>query len=150
VLRSSVLRLTRLIRLQRAVMSVTLAELSAMGQLAKNGPMGAGELAACEGVQPPSMTKVLANLEALGLCRRYVHPTDRRQAIIAITGVGRNLLESERATRDAWLAARLTDLTPEDRALLHKVVPILERLIAQPPNQSRATEPFVKNEPQST
>ena len=52
VLRPALLRLTRLIRIQRADMSVTLTQLSAMGTLLANGPMSAGELAAAERVQP--------------------------------------------------------------------------------------------------
>ena len=47
-------------------MSVTLTQLSAMATLQKKGAMSAGELAACEQVQPPSMTKVLASLEEQG------------------------------------------------------------------------------------
>ncbi|MEP7021121.1 MAG: MarR family transcriptional regulator, partial [Pseudonocardiales bacterium] len=66
-LRPSLLRLTRTIRNQRVDMSVTLTQLSAMGTLHKHGPMSAGELANCERVQPPSMTKVLSMLEERGL-----------------------------------------------------------------------------------
>ena len=62
-LRPSLLRLTRILRNQRVDLSVTLTQLSAMGTLRKRGPMSAGELAALERVQPPSMTKVLASLE---------------------------------------------------------------------------------------
>jgi DNA-binding MarR family transcriptional regulator len=130
-LRPALLRLTRLVRNQRVDMSVTLTQLSAMGTLLKNGPMSAGELAACERVQPPSMTKVLANLEERGLVRREVHPTDRRQAIIAITDAGIELLASERRSRDAWLSRRLANLTSEERALLQRVVPILDKLAEQ-------------------
>src|SRR5438067_6231594 len=93
-LRPALLRLTRLIRIQRVDMSVTLTQLSAMGTLRKHGPMSAGELANLERVQPPSMTKVLANLEERGLVQRAVHPTDRRQAVIAITAEGLALLDS--------------------------------------------------------
>lgn len=109
-------------------MSVTLTQLSAMGTLLSRGPMSAGELAACERVQPPSMTKVLANLEERGLVRRDAHPGDRRQAIIAITEAGTALVYSERRTRDAWLAPRLSQLTPEERALLRNVIPVLDKL----------------------
>lgn len=130
-LRPGLLRLTRLIRNQRVDMSVTLTQLSAMGTLSVKGPMSAGELAACERVQPPSMTKVLANLEERGLVAREVHPTDRRQAIIAITPAGLELLDSERRSRDAWLSKRLTTLTSEERALLQRVVPILDKLAEQ-------------------
>ncbi len=127
-LRPSLLKLTRVIRNQRADMSVTLTQLSAMATLHKQGPMSAGELATQERVQPPSMTKVLANLEERGLVRRDAHPTDRRQAIIAITEAGVALLDEERRSRDAWLSQRLADLTPDERAALLAAVPVLDKL----------------------
>lgn len=131
VLRPSLLRLTRMIRNQRVDMSVTLTQISAMGTLAKRGSMSAGELAACEKVQPPSMTKVLANLEERGLVRRDVHPTDKRQAVLSVTPQGLELLESERRSRDAWLSQRLAQLTPDERSLLRSVVPVLDKLAEQ-------------------
>ena len=131
LLRPSLLRLTRIIRNQRVDLSVTLTQLSAMATLAKKGPMSAGELAACERVQPPSMTKVLANLEERGLVRRDMHPTDKRQAIISVTEAGDALLDEERRSRDAWLSRRLTELTPDERALLRSVVPVLDKLAEQ-------------------
>src|SRR3954452_13188913 len=130
-LRPALLRLTRIVRNQRFDMSVTLTQLSAMATLQKRGPMSAGELANYERVQPPSMTKVLANLEERELVRRDVHPTDRRQAIIAITPAGVALLDSERRSRDAWLTKRLGTLSAEERALLQRVVPILDKLAEQ-------------------
>jgi DNA-binding MarR family transcriptional regulator len=130
-LRPALLRLTRLVRNQRVDMSVTLTQLSAMATLFKHGPISAGELAALERVQPPSMTKVLANLEERGLVRRDVHPTDRRQAVIAITPAGEALLDSERRSRDAWLTKRLGTLSAEERALIQRVIPILEKLAEQ-------------------
>lgn len=131
VLRPSLLRLTRLIRNQRVDMSVTLTQISAMATLAKRGPMSAGELASCEKVQPPSMTKVLANLEERGLVRREAHPNDKRQAIISVTDDGVALLQSETRSRDAWLSKRLAELTPDERALLRAAVPVLDKLAEQ-------------------
>jgi DNA-binding MarR family transcriptional regulator len=127
-LRPSLLRLTRILRNQRVDLSVTLTQLAAMGTLRKKGPMSAGELAAFERVQPPSMTKVLASLEDKGLVRREAHPTDKRQAIIALTDAGLELLNSERRQRDAWLSQRLAQLTPDERALLRDVIPVLDKL----------------------
>jgi DNA-binding MarR family transcriptional regulator len=127
-LRPALLRLTRIVRNQRVDMSVTLTQLSAMATLRKSGPMSAGELAACERVQPPSMTKVLANLEERGLVRRDVHPADRRQAVLAITPAGEALLDSERRSRDQWLTKRLATLSADERALVQRVVPVLEKL----------------------
>src|SRR5690348_7602351 len=103
LLRPSLLRLTRIIRNQRVDMSVTLTQISAMATLNKRGPMSAGELAAFEKVQPPSMTKVLANLEERGLVRRDAHPSDKRQAIISVTDEGLTLLDSERDRKSTRL-----------------------------------------------
>ncbi|WP_375480764.1 MarR family winged helix-turn-helix transcriptional regulator [uncultured Jatrophihabitans sp.] len=131
LLRPVLLRLTRLVRNQRADMSVTLTELSAMAALEKYGRMSAGELATCERVQPPSMTKVLAKLEDRGLVRREVHPTDRRQAIIEITEPGLALLDSERSSRNAWLSRRLETLSAAELAALLSIVPVLDKLAEQ-------------------
>lgn len=131
LLRPALLRLTRLVRNQRVDTSITLTQLSAMGTLSKHGPMSAGELAACERVQPPSMSKVLANLEDRGLVRRDQHPDDRRQVILGITEKGTELLASERRARDAWLTRRVAALSVDERDLLRRVVPILERLAEQ-------------------
>lgn len=131
LLRPSLLRLTRLVRNQRVDESITLTQLSALGTLFKRGPMSAGELATCERVQPPSMTKVLAHLEEHGFVRREVHPTDRRQAVIEITDKGVALLDSERRSRDLWLTRRLSTLSADERALLQRAVPILDKLAEQ-------------------
>jgi DNA-binding MarR family transcriptional regulator len=127
-LRPSLLRLTRILRNQRADMSVSLTQLSAMGTLYKKGPMSAGDLAAFERVQPPSMTKVLASLEEKKLVTREPHPSDKRQVIITLTEAGSELLESERQQRHAWLSQRLAQLTPEERATLRDVIPVLDKL----------------------
>jgi DNA-binding MarR family transcriptional regulator len=131
LLRPSLLRLTRVMRNQRVDMSITLTQLSAMSTLLARGPMSAGDLAGFERVQPPSMTKVLANLEDRGLVVREQHPTDRRQAIIAITDKGTQLLELERRSRDEWLSLRLESLSGAELAILRDVVPVLDRLAEQ-------------------
>jgi DNA-binding MarR family transcriptional regulator len=102
-----------------------------MGTLRKRGPMSPGDLAACERVQPPSMTKVLASLEEKGLVRRAPHASDRRQAVITLTDRGLELLDSERRARDAWLARRLAALTAEERARLRNIIPVLDKLAEQ-------------------
>jgi DNA-binding MarR family transcriptional regulator len=127
-LRPPLLRLLRVIRQQRADLSITLTHLSAMATLEKSGPMSPGELAAQERVQPPSMTKVLATLEDAGFVRRNAHPTDRRQAIIELTATGHDVLESERRVRDAWLNEQIALLNADEREALRAVIPVLRKL----------------------
>jgi DNA-binding MarR family transcriptional regulator len=130
-LRSSLMRLVRMLRHQRADMSITVTQLSALNTLKMQGPMSAGELAASERVQPPSMTKVIAGLEDRGLLRREAHPSDRRQAILMITESGKELLDSESRLRDEWLSARLEQLSPDERALLADVLRVFDKLAQQ-------------------
>jgi DNA-binding MarR family transcriptional regulator len=71
---------------------------------------------------------VIAVLEERKLVQRAPHPTDRRQVILTVTQEGRALVHRVRRRREAWLARRLQELTPEERAVLQKAAPILEKL----------------------
>lgn len=90
--------------------------------------MTPGELAEHEKVQPPSMTRVIAALEDQGLLLRRPHPTDGRQVVLNLTDKGRGLLKEERRRKEAWLARRLQELTSEERVILRRAAPILDRL----------------------
>ncbi len=127
-LRLSLLRAARRLRAQRVDTSATLSQLSALATICKSGPLSAGEIAAIERVQPPSMTKILASLELSGWIERTSHPDDRRQSIIAITPAGQNLLAEETRARDEWLAKRLVEFSVEDLRKLGEAVEVLDRL----------------------
>jgi DNA-binding MarR family transcriptional regulator len=90
--------------------------------------MTPGELAAHERVRPPSMTRTVASLVDTGLCSRTPDPTDGRQVIVGLTDRAVDLLRADRARRRAWLATRLADLSPQERAALAAAAPILDRL----------------------
>jgi DNA-binding MarR family transcriptional regulator len=127
-LRMSVTRLGRRLRGQRLDSGLTLTQTAALSSLDRHGAMTPGELAAHEKVQPPSLTRTLAGLEAKGLVLRSPHPTDRRQQIVAPTPEGRSLLREDRRRREAWLAQQLRNLTPEERDVLRAALPVLEKL----------------------
>lgn len=128
-LRLAVMRLSRRLRSQRADTSLTLTKLAALSTLRAKGPLTPGELAAHERVQPPSMTRVLATLEEAGLVARTKHATDGRQVIVAVTDKAVALLDDEIRTREAWLAQRMNELSPEDRDQLRRASTIIERLL---------------------
>ena len=81
-----------------------------------------------EKVQPPSMTRVIAALVDWELVTRAPHPTDRRQVILTVTPEGRSLVQRVRRRKEAWLAQRLAELSPQERATLREAAPILEKL----------------------
>jgi DNA-binding MarR family transcriptional regulator len=127
-LRIAVMRLARRLRQERAQEGLSLTQISALSTLQRNGPLTPSELAAQERVQPPSMTRVIARLEDLGLVTRAPHPTDRRQVLIDLTEAAREGLRADRRRREAWLVDRLGDLSADDRAVLRAAAPVLERL----------------------
>jgi len=128
-LRVSVARLTRRLRSERDPRNeLSIGQLSVLGALFRNGACSIGELAAHERVQPPSMTRTVNCLEEAGYVLRRPHETDGRQVVIELADKGAATLEADRRRRDAWLAQRLRELTPEERSVLRKAAPILERL----------------------
>jgi DNA-binding MarR family transcriptional regulator len=131
-LRISVSRLARRLRVERAVSGLrpllSDTQLAALATLERHGAMTPGELAEHEKVQPPSMTRVIAALQELGLVQRAPHASDRRQVMLTVTEAGRDLVHQARRVRDAWLAHRLKELSPEERAMLRAAAPILEKL----------------------
>ena len=127
-LRTAVMRLARRLRQERTDEAYTPSQLSALAVLDHHGPLTPGELAAKERVQPPSMTRIVAVLEAAGLAVRAPHPADGRQCVLTITKTGEKLLAADRRRRDAWLARRLKELSPEERAALEAAAPVLDKL----------------------
>ncbi|MDQ6649604.1 MAG: MarR family transcriptional regulator [Actinomycetota bacterium] len=127
-LRLAVMRLARRLRSERADNALTLTQLAALATVDRHGSLTPGELAAHERVQPPSMTRVIASLEGLGLLERAPHPSDRRQVLVSMSKAGRSLLREDRRRRDAWLSQRLRELPADDVATLRSAVEILQGL----------------------
>jgi len=130
-LRIAVMRFSRRLRGQRVDTSVTLTHLSAMSTLRRHGAMSAGELAAHERVQPPSMTRVVGALEAMELITRTPHPTDGRQVVIELTPAAHELLDAEARAREAWLSGRLEQLSHQDLEILQAAATIMDKLAAE-------------------
>lgn len=127
-LRISVMRLARRLRAERTDTSLSLNQLAALATLDRHGAMTLTQLAQHERVQPPSMKRTVGCLEDDGLVTRTPHPSDRRQILIEIAEPGRQLLSEDRRRREAWLACRLAELTPDERAKLRAAAPIIDRL----------------------
>jgi len=132
-MRISISRLARRLRVERLGLggpetALSDIQLAALAALERHEAMTPGELAEHEKVQPPSMTRVIAVLEVRRLVRREPHPTDRRQVILTATHEGTDLVQRVRRRREAWLAQRLQELTPEQRQILRDAAPILEQI----------------------
>ncbi|WP_285599246.1 MarR family transcriptional regulator [Kineosporia sp. NBRC 101731] len=127
-LRVSLMKVTRRLRAEKSDTELTDSQMSVLAVLDRTGPATPRALADFERVQPPSMTRTLAALDARGLVDREPDPADGRQIIVRITPSGEAAVTATRRQRDAWLARRLADLDPEERAVLARASQILRRI----------------------
>ncbi len=127
--RVSVARLARRLRGERDPENqLSIGAIGVLGVLMREGDTTIGGLAAHERVQPPSMTRTVSCLEDAGYVVRRPSESDGRIVLVSISDKGRETLQADRRRRDAWLARELKKLTPEERDLLRRVTPVIERL----------------------
>ena len=125
-LHSAVLHLLRRLAREDRASGESPARLSALSVLVFGGARPIGRLARDEGVSAPTMTRLVAGLEADGLVTRTNDPDDRRSQRIAATDRGREILIAGRARRVAALEALLVNVPAEDRTTLSGAVAIIE------------------------
>lgn len=104
----------------------------ALATIDRHGPLTPSQVAAREGIQRPSVTRMLARLEEEGLVVREPDPHDRRSCLVRTTPDGTRHLQEVRSQKDAFLARRLAALDDDERAALDRAATILERLLEEP------------------
>jgi DNA-binding MarR family transcriptional regulator len=137
-LRLAVTRLARQLRRHSEIGGASPTQLSALASIDRHGPLTLGELAAHEGVQPPTITAAVGRLEQQGLVERRADPDDRRIVRVVVTKDGRRLLSRNRSRKTAFLVQRLQELDDGDRARLAAAVDVLERVLEPEPDSRRA------------
>lgn len=128
-LRLSATRLARRLR-QETDGDFTPSQLSALATIHNRGPLTLGALAEIERVAPPSITKVIAKLEADGLVERMQCPDDGRVSHVSSTDSGTALIEESRRRKTTWLTARINTLDPQAQSSLAAALDALDALIA--------------------
>jgi DNA-binding MarR family transcriptional regulator len=137
-LRLAVTRLARQLRRHSEIGGASPTQLSALASIDRHGPLTLGELAAHEGVQPPTITAAVGRLEQQGLVERQADPDDGRIVRVVVTRDGRRLLSRNRSRKTAFLVQRLQELDDDDRARLAAAVDVLERVLEPEPDSRRA------------
>jgi len=98
------------------------ARLSALSVLVYGGPCTLGELAECEQVTPPTMTRIVQGLEADGLAERKPAPGDARSFIVRATRKGEQVLQRARRARLERIDALLSRASGADLDLLERAL----------------------------
>jgi len=125
-----VLRLNRELRAHNAGAGASNADAMLLAEVRHSPGLGVSELAAIENVSRSVMSERVKRLELAGLIASDPG-ADRRRIALTITEAGRDLLELITARRRAWMAERLTALSPDERQAVQVAVTSLERITGQ-------------------
>jgi DNA-binding MarR family transcriptional regulator len=104
---------------------------SALSVLVFRGPQSLGELAAAEGVKPPTMSRLVKAMQAQGLVESETAAHDQRAVRIAASARGTRLLLRGRERRLAAIRMLLRDASAGERKALEVVVKLLARTLAK-------------------
>ena len=127
-LRAVLGKLSRRLRQTKASADLTPTQLSVLFAVVRAGSIGAGELAAREGLNPTMLSRAIGNLTDAGLVRRETDPADRRSALVAPTAAGRKLYDRACSERNDALARVLGAASEDDREAIAAALPALEAL----------------------
>jgi DNA-binding MarR family transcriptional regulator len=134
----SVLRLRRVIgKLARQLNAsstgegLTPSQASVLGLVVARGPLGLGELAQLEGLNPTMLSRVVGALDSLGLVRRMPDPNDLRSISVEATAAGRRSDQRVKIERAAVMSACIEKLPEQHVAHLLAALPALEALAVE-------------------
>ncbi|HTI15857.1 MAG TPA: MarR family transcriptional regulator [Dictyobacter sp.] len=128
-LRPILLRLHRYLRYEAHEVGVTTIQASLLGAMSRAPGIGLTELAAQEHMSAPTLVTHIDKLEAAGFVERTrSNPQDRRRVGLSVTEAGRQIIQTLRERRTAWLATRLEMLTPDELAVVAQAIEPLQRL----------------------
>ena len=94
-----------------------------------SGPKTLGDLAAAEQVRAPTISRLAADMERIGLIRRRADPDDARVARVEMSAKGRRVLGRGRELRISDIEARVRRLGPVELATLEKAVSVIEGML---------------------
>jgi DNA-binding MarR family transcriptional regulator len=100
---------------------------SALGSVVRLGEIRPGDLARVEAVAAPTMTRLVADLEARGLVSRRPDPSDGRSFFVVPTQAGVDLLARARFERAERMSALLDTLPEDQREIVRQATTALER-----------------------
>lgn len=112
-----------------------------LARLAKCGPVRLSDVAVGLGVDNSTLTPQVQRLEREGLVARESDPTDRRAALLGVTGAGRRLLERLHSTRSAMFEELLADWSERDRAQAAKLLTRLAERLDDSTDRPRSSSP---------
>ncbi len=127
-LRRSIRRLDRRLRRRGGGTDLSPSQFEVLTTIVRRGPIGLGDLAELEGLNPTMLSRIASKLEAAGLAGRMTDSHDGRAVQMVATEPGLAFFEQVRLERNEILRVALAELSPGQQSALLAAMPALEAL----------------------
>jgi len=127
-LHSAAIHLLRRARRTDPLTGISPAQLSALSVL-MSGPKTLGELAAAEQVRPPTMSRLVSEMERAGVARKVTDCDDGRVVRVHATAKGLRALDRGRAMRIEATLRLVADLDEGSLGTLDRAVAVIEDML---------------------
>jgi DNA-binding MarR family transcriptional regulator len=129
-LHSAAIHLLRRARRTDPLTGVSPAQLSALSVL-MSGPKTLGDLAAAEQVRPPTMSRLVTEMERAGVARKVTDRVDARVIRVHATAKGLRALSRGRAMRIEAIEQLMSELEADELGNVERAVGTIEKLLGQ-------------------
>jgi DNA-binding MarR family transcriptional regulator len=129
-LHSAAIHLLRRARRTDPLTGVSPAQLSALSVL-MSGPKTLGDLAAAEQVRPPTMSRLVTEMERAGVARKVTDRVDARVIRVHATAKGHRALSRGRAMRIEAIEQLMSELEADELGNVERAVGTIEKLLGQ-------------------
>jgi DNA-binding MarR family transcriptional regulator len=129
-LRRAVTRLNRKLR-GTALDGVSPGQSSMLAAIAKYESPSLGDLAAAEHIQPPSVTRLVRDMQRRGLIKCTLDSEDRRCTRVSLTSAGRRELDTIRKRKAEFIERKLLTLSLADQRRAREAAAFLEKLLEE-------------------
>ncbi len=129
-LHSAAIHLLRRARRTDPLTGVSPAQLSALSVL-MSGPKTLGDLAAAEQVRPPTMSRLVSEMERAGIARKVTDRDDARVIRVHATPKGLRALSRGRAMRIEAIERLMSELDADELGDVERAVGAIEKLLGQ-------------------
>jgi DNA-binding MarR family transcriptional regulator len=122
------MRLLRTKFREKRGLDLTMAEFRTLAYVRMNQDSSLSEAASQIGLGLPSMSKLVDGLVQRQLLTRLAHGSDRRRVCLGITAEGRKALDEGYRHTESFFAARLAELTDDERVQISAALNTLKSL----------------------
>ena len=126
-LRVAMVRIQRQLR-DRSGSDITPSQSSALARIEQHGPLRLGALAELEGTTAATTSRVIDSLADRDLIERVPDPLDGRASLVQLSPEGGALVHELRAHYTEALRHALSQLTPAERTVIRRTIPVMARL----------------------